>query len=599
MDSIEQQLKLIPSAPGSYRFYDKNGEIIYVGKAKNLKKRVSSYFHKNHDSVKLNVMVPQIVKIEFIITSTEAEALILESHLIKKYKPKYNVLLKDDKKYPYFLITEGEYPSILIVRKANKNPMKGTYFGPYTNAGAMHSTLELIKRLFPLKQCKNPRFKDRPCIYYQLGKCSAPCQKLISPEEYQKLIDGVKLFLSGKYGLLTEELKKQMLKYSENCEFEKAAKYRDAYIDVKKTTESAVAVCENTLINRDVIALAKTEALCAITLLQVRGGYLTNRMNFEPVISELDNDKEIIKAFLAEYYTMTNDIPEEILLNHEFTDEEKEPYIRWLTGTRKKKIKFTTKITEKTKNIYEIAVKNAKDMLERNKIMHLKEINANFNEVGIYIKEKLGLKNFPHRAECYDISHIQGSNTVASMVVFRDGKPEKSSYRKFKIRQTEGKPDDFLSMKEVLTRRFSKTKDPFPDLIIIDGGKGQLSSACEVLKEQNLDLDIVSLAKREEEIFIPHQKEPVIFPKNTEELFFFQQIRDEAHRFAITYHRKLRQKSTLESRLDEIKGLSEKSRKILIKNFADLSKLEKQPLEDLSLILPGAQARKVYKFFNG
>lgn len=599
METINEQLKCLPDLPGSYRFYDKDGEIIYVGKAKNLKRRVSSYFHKKHDSVKLNVMVPQIVKIEFIITSTEAEALILESHLIKKYKPKYNVLLKDDKKYPYFVITDEEYPRILIVRKANKNPMKGKYFGPYTNSGAMYSSLELMKKLFPVRQCKTPRFKDRPCIYYQLGKCCAPCQKLVTSAEYKKILKGVELFLSGKYDLLAKELKKQMLYHSERNEFEKAAKYRDAYIDVKKTTESKIAVCENTRADRDIVSLSKNSFLCAITVLQIREGSLTDRKNFEFTVNELDDNAEIYRAFLAQYYSMTDDIPSEIVLDEVLDKEDIALYSARLSDLKGKKVKFVTEITEKYLPVYEIAKKNSLDYLERMKTAHLKELYENFNNIGSYIKEKLNLTKFPHRAECYDISHIQGTNTVASRVVFVDGKPEKSSYRKYKIKSTEGKPDDFASMKEVLSRRFSdKNKDPMPDLIIIDGGKGQLSSACEILKEKKLSLNIVSLAKREEEIFIPGKSDPVVFPKYTEELYFFQRIRDEAHRFAITFHRTLRQKSTIESSLDEIKGLSQKSRKILLKNFAALSKLKNVPLEDLSLILSGAQARKVFNYFQ-
>lgn len=599
MDDISEQLKLLPEKPGSYRFLDKTGTIIYVGKAKNLKKRVSSYFHKKHDSAKLRVMVPQIVKIEFIITNTETEALILESHLIKKFKPKYNVLLKDDKKYPYFLITNEEYPRILIVRKHNINIEKGKYFGPYTDSGAMYSTLELLKKLFPLKQCKTPKFKNRPCIYYDIKKCSAPCQKLIFSEDYKKLINSVEMFLSGNRLLLVEELKKEMQYYSDRYEFEKAAKYRDAFFNVKKTIEQQRVVYENTNINRDVISITDGGGICAVSLLQIRDGRLTDKKDFELTCDEFNVEEDLSYAFLGEYYSRTNDIPKEVIIPTENSDLK--IIEKWLTELKGSKVKIITEITESNEDIIELAKKNSNYFYEKIKLSRMKQISEDYNKVGAYICEKLKLSRFPHRVECYDISHIQGTNTVASMVVFINGLPAKSEYRKFKIKTVEvGKPDDFQSMKEVLSRRLARLDETnYPDLIIIDGGKGQLSSVMQIVEEMGIsDINFVSLAKREEEIFVPHQSRPVIFPKNSEQLYFFQRIRDEAHRFAITFHRKLRQKSTLESVLDNIKGLSEKSKKIIRKNFKDVKKISQLTLPEIALLLPPSQADRVYRAFR-
>lgn len=599
METIEEQLKLIPEKPGSYRFLDKDGTIIYVGKAKNLKKRVNSYFHKNHDSIKLKVMIPQIVKIEFIITNTETEALILESHLIKKYKPKYNVLLKDDKKYPYFLITEEEYPRILIVRKHNINMEKGKYYGPYTDSGAMYSTLELMKKLFPLKQCKSPKFKNRPCIYYDIKKCSAPCQKLISSEDYKKLINNVEMFLSGNRLLLIEELKKEMQYYSDRCEFEKAAKYRDAFFNVKKTIEQQKVVYESTNINKDIISITDAGGICAVSLLQIRDGRLTDKKDFELTTGEFDAEEDFSYAFLTDYYSRTGDIPKEIIIPT--NNSELKIISQWLSGLKGSKVKIITEVTDSNRDIVELAKKNSDYFYEKIKIDRMKHLSEDYNKVGAYICEKLKLDRFPHRVECYDISHIQGTNTVASMVVFINGLPAKSEYRKYKIKTLEnGKPDDFQSMKEVLSRRLARLdKTNYPDLIIIDGGKGQLSSVMQIVEEKGIsDINFVSLAKREEEIFVPHQSRPVIFPKNSEQLYFFQRIRDEAHRFAITFHRKLRQKTTLESALDNIKGLSEKSKKIIRKNFKDIKKISLLTLPEIALLLPPSQANRVYKAFR-
>ncbi len=546
-EKLKESLKLLPSLPGCYIYYNKDNEIIYVGKAKILKRRVKSYFTKKHDSVKVQVLVSQIDRLEYIITNTEVEALILESHLIKKHKPRYNILLKDDKKYPYFLVTDEDFPRISIVRKKNLNPEKGRYYGPYTDIRAMHSTLDFLKKIFPLKQCRTPKFKDRPCLYYHIGRCLAPCQNLVTSEEYKAVVHQAELFLSGKQSELMKQLMEQIQKYSDNLQFEKAARLRDSYLDLKKTLEKQKVVYENTKLNEDVISLAADDGIFAIVILMIREGRLIDKKDFVYNVEEEDRT-EFFATFFKEYYsTLTLGYPDKIVSNELEAVGDKALYEEWLQILAQKKVKISYGKSVQGKELQMLADKNADVVLQNAKIIKMAKIRDDFNEIGAYLAEKLHLKNFPHRIECYDISHIQGTNTVASMVTFVNGVKKKSEYRKFKVNSTEGKPDDFLSMKEVLTRRLThlgEKKWEKPDLIIIDGGKGQLSSVMEIVRELGVkDIDVVSLAKRNEEVFLPGKSKPVILPRNSSALFLFQRIRDEAHRFAITYHRQLRAKA--------------------------------------------------------
>ncbi len=601
---LKESLKLLPEAPGVYLMYDNSDNIIYIGKAKVLKNRVKSYFSKKHDTPKLKVMVPQIIRFEFIITDSEVEALILESHLIKKHKPKYNVLLKDDKKFPWFLITDDEYPRIVITRKNDKKALKGKYFGPYTNARAMYSTLDLIKKLFPLKQCKKPRFKDRPCIYHQIGKCLGPCQKLVTPQNYQKVVKQVELFLSGKQTELIAQLKKQMEQYGKNQEYEKAAKYRDSYFDVQKVVEKQKVVSENTNVNQDIIGYDNDDLRMSIVLLKVRDGRLIAKEDFDLALDRLHSAEESVLSFIKSYYQMVPDenIPKEILVPDEIQKNEKDVITQWLSIKKDQKVSLITPKLQKKHELVELAIKNATAHLETLRIIDMAKVQDDWNEIGSYIQEKLELSKFPHLIECFDISHIQGTNTVASMVVFKNGKSFKSEYKRFKIRSTEGKPDDFEAMKEVIRRRYSrvlKENLPLADLIIIDGGKGQLSHAKEVLDELGLvDQPIVSLAKRIEEVFIPERSFPVIFPSSSKALFIFQKIRDEAHRFAITYHRKLRENQATKSILDDIPGLGIKKKKILFDHFEDIKGIMLANRSELERILGKSNGYKVFKFLN-
>ena len=552
-DILREAIKLVPEQPGCYLYYDAAGEIIYVGKAKNLKRRVYSYFHKQHESPKTNILVSQIEKLEYIITDSEVEALILESHLIKKHKPKYNILLKDDKKYPYFLITDEDFPRIQVVRKKNLNPDKGRFYGPYTDVGAMYATLEFLKKLFPLKQCKTPKFSNRPCLYYHIGKCLAPCQGKVTPEEYQKLIHQVELFLSGKQTELLKQIQEQMQKYAETEQFEKAAKMRDSYLDLQKTLERQKVVYENTKLNEDIIAVLYEDGILAIVIMMIREGRLIDKKDFTYFVDNIDKI-EYFETFFRDYYTgLKLEFPDRIISKDLEEIGQKSLYEDWLKIISGKKVTINY-AKSKYKEIYELAVKNATNLLENARLKKMAQIRDDFNEVGSYLAEKLHLTNFPNRIECYDISHIQGTNTVASMVVFQNGLPKKTAYRKFKVRSTEGKPDDFLSMKEVLSRRLSRLGEPKwekPDLIIIDGGKGQLSSVMQIVEDIGVTvgkdgIDFVSLAKREEEVFLPHQSDSILLPRDSNALYLIQRIRDEAHRFAITFHRDLRSKKLKE-----------------------------------------------------
>lgn len=553
-NNLRETIKLVPEQPGCYLYYDKDGVIIYVGKAKNLKRRVYSYFHKQHDSVKTNILVSQIEKLEYIITDSEVEALILESHLIKKHKPKYNILLKDDKKYPYFLITDEDFPRIQIVRKKNLNPDKGKFYGPYTDIRAMHSTLDFLKKIFPLKQCKTPKFSHRPCLYYHIGKCLAPCQGMVTPKEYQNLIHQVELFLSGKQSELLKQIQEQMQKYSEEEQFEKAAKMRDSYLDLQKTLERQKVVYENTKLNEDILAVIYEDGILGIVIMMIREGRLIDKKDFIYFVEDVDKT-EYFETFFREYYsTLKLEFPDKIISKDLEEVGEKPLYEDWLKILSGKKITINYgKGRGKYSELYELAHKNAQNLLENAKLKKMAQIRDDFNEVGSYLAEKLNLANFPNRIECYDISHIQGTNTVASMVVFQNGLPKKTAYRKFKIRMTEGKPDDFLSMKEVLSRRLARLGEPKwekPDLIIIDGGKGQLSSVMQIVSDlgvvnagQKEGIDFISLAKREEEVFLPNQSKSILLPRDSNALYLIQRIRDEAHRFAITFHRDLRSKA--------------------------------------------------------
>ncbi|MBR1616689.1 excinuclease ABC subunit C, partial [bacterium] len=450
-DEILQQLKRIPKQPGCYKYFNSEGEIIYVGKAKNLYNRVNSYFRGNKkDSIKVIILVSQIAKIDYITVNSELEALILENELIKKHQPKYNILLKDDKKFPYFVITKDQYTRIIIARKANKNAKQGKYFGPYTDIRAMHATLEVIGKIFPLKKCTTPKYKNRPCLYYDIGQCSAPCQEKISKEDYKKLIDSATLFLSGKSKELVKTLNQAMKKASQNQDFEKALLYRNAIQDINTTLEKQNVIFKSDKINYDYISHATCSDIVCISLLEVRQGRLINKkdLTFKKPQENEDNLSEIYSSALGQYYSILdiNNIPSKIILDIDF--EENNLYQDWLSGLSSHNVKIVKTKTAQDKKMIELAKINAKNKLNDAKLKALISLQNNYNDIGKYLQEKLNLKKFPHTIECYDISHIQGTNTVASGVFFENGEPKKSQYRKYKLKTLQkGEVDDFKSMR--------------------------------------------------------------------------------------------------------------------------------------------------------
>lgn len=594
-DIVAEKLQLLPNNPGVYIMKDDQDKIIYVGKAIVLKNRVRQYFQQNHQhSPKVKAMVARIADFETIITGSEVEALILECNLIKKHRPKYNISLKDDKTYPYVKVSVQEkYPRVMITRRILRDGAK--YFGPYTDVGAMHDSLKLLKRMFPLRTCKNMNV-DRPCLEYHIKRCLAPCADLVAYEDYHRMIKEVCLFLEGRTDQVEADLTQQMLEAAQELEFEKAARLRDQLQSVQKIAEKQRIVTGSG--DQDAVGVARSALGFCVQIFYIRSGKMVGRDHYLLDGSEDEQDRDVLGAFLKQYYHQATFIPREILLP--FDIGEQVLLADWLTKAKGAKVSLEIPQRGTKRDIVEMAMNNAKKSLE-DEAQRIQQANAQtvgaVEELGRY----LGLRVPPNRMECFDISHMQGSETVASMVVFEGGVPKKTDYRRFKIRSAEGKPDDFKSMREVTTRRYAKEDAALPDLIVIDGGKGQLSSALEIIRGAgHLLVPVVGLAKREEEIFTEGCSEPVILPRNSQALYLIQRIRDEAHRFAITYHRKLRGKRNLVSVLDHVEGIGPKRRKILLDGFGTLEKIKKATVEEMAQLdgmnKPAAEA--VYNFFQ-
>lgn len=595
----------MPEQPGVYLMKDSREKIIYVGKAVNLKNRVRSYFSSQHvTSPKTRILVEQIRDIDYILTDSEIEALILESNLIKEHKPKYNVRLTDDKHFPFLRVSVQEsFPRIEIVRAIKKDGAR--YFGPYTSAGAVHETLRLIKKLFPLRSCKQTVFdgKGKPCLNSHIGRCAAPCAGMISQQEYRKMIDGVILFLEGKQEDLMKLLKRQMEEAALNLEFEKAAEIRDQILAVDKVAAKQKIISDR-LLDVDIINLARSFHETCIQVFFIRNGKVLGRNHYFLEGSENSEDREALSAFLKQYYSQVEYVPGEILIPREL--EEKEVLESWLTGRRGSKVHLRLPKQGQKKELLDMVGKNALESLQQEALSRTLKRQASEEALGM-LAQALNLPEDPHRIECYDISHIQGTETVASMVVFEEGKPAYSKYRRFRIQTVEG-PDDFASMAEVIRRRFARIKEgdekflPCPDLVIIDGGKGQLSSAREAMEKLGFgDITAVGLAKENEWVYLEHCSDPLIIPRQSPALFLLQRIRDEAHRFAVTYHRLLRGKRNLASALDEISGIGPKRREALLKHFGmSLKKIREASLEDLHEVngLGNDAARSVWEYFH-
>lgn len=593
-DEVQEKLQILPDKPGVYLMKDAQGRIIYVGKAVNLKTRVRSYFQssRNH-SPKVQALVARIADLEYIVTASEIEALIFECNLIKKHHPKYNISLRDDKTYPYIKVTAEEYPRVFATRKVLKDGAR--YFGPYTSAGAVHETLRLLKKLFPLRSCRKLD-APRPCLEHHIKRCLAPCSGQVDQAEYQEMIRAVCLFLEGRSDAVAQSLRRRMEAAAEQLNFELAAKLRDQLAAVEKITEKQNIVTGSG--DQDAIGLARSALGTCVQVFFIRSGKMVGRDHFLLSGSEDESDEALLTAFIKQYYNQATFIPREILLP--LILEEQALLADWLSGSKGSRVAVETPKRGTKKDIVNMAIGNASLVLEEQaaKIQSRNEqTEGAVDELGQY----LGLAKRPDRMECFDISHIQGSETVASMVVFEGGMPKKDDYRRYKLKTVEGKPDDFRSMQEVVGRRYRDASGPLPDLIIIDGGKGQLSSALEIIRGAGLtDVPVVGLAKEFEHIFQEGCSEPLILPRHSQALYLIQRIRDEAHRFAITYHRKLRAKRNLVSVLDHVDGIGAKRRKALWEAFGNLNKIKEASVEEMAAVpgmnLPAAQA--VYDFFR-
>ena len=595
-DNIKNALAVLPDKPGVYLMHDVEGKVIYVGKAVVLKNRVRSYFRNlaSH-TPKVKAMVTKIAEIETIVTSSEVEALILECNLIKKYRPRYNISLKDDKTYPYLKVTmQEDFPRLHMTRRLSRDGAK--YYGPYADAGAMYATMKLLKTMFPLRTCRkmNP---DRPCLNYHIKRCLAPCAGYVSKEEYGKMIKSVCMVLDGRTTELERDLKQRMQEAAEEYAFEEAARLRDQLQAVERLNESQKAVTNNGG-DLDVIGFAQDMTGNCLQIFFVRKGKLIGRDNFF-LQDGGEAPQEVLTAFLKQYYNEATFVPREIVLPQLPEAEEQLLIELWLRQKAERKVELIQPQRGVKRELLQLANDNAQKLLDerlRKGSLSLK----NDEQAAEELQQALGLAHSLERMDCFDISHTQGSETVASMVVFRNGSISKKDYRKYKIVSAEGKPDDFKSMQEVVYRRYKDYED-LPSLVVIDGGKGQLSSALEVIRGLGLaDLPVVGLAKREEEIFIPHQSTSILLDRDSAALHLIQRIRDEAHRFAITFHRKLRGKRNLVSVLDHVEGIGPKRRQALWKAFKTLDAMKAASMEELAAVegMNSTAAQTLYDFFR-
>ncbi|MCF6465558.1 excinuclease ABC subunit UvrC [Clostridium sp. Cult2] len=617
MFNIDEELKKLPDEPGVYIMKDEDGQIIYVGKAISLKNRVRQYFQSSRNNPpKVNAMVKHIREFEYIIVDNEVEALILEANLIKKHKPKYNILLRDDKQYPYIKVTTNEpFPRVIKTRNVLKDGAK--YFGPYPSAYAVNDTLDIIRNLYPIRTC-NKNFekegiKTRPCLNYYIGRCLGPCQGNVNEKKYMDMIDEIIMFLSGKEDKLIEVIEEKMKNASENLDFENAAKYRDQINSLNIILEKQKMVSSN-IIDQDVIGMARGVNEVCIQVFFIRAGKIVGREHF--ILSDTFNEdrKEILSSFIKQFYLGTACVPKEIFIEEEIEDIE--AVSKWLSEKRGNKVILRVPKRGEKSQLMDMVRKNAMDMLNQHGDKFLRRQRQEENGLE-QLKFVLGLENIPYRIEAYDISNISGVLSVGSMVVFEQARPKKSDYRRFKI-QTVTTPDDYKSMEEVIKRRFIrglKEKEimkennieikgfsVFPDLIMIDGGKGQVNIALNVLEELNLDIPVCGLVKDEF-----HNTRGIIYNNreiNLEEdsagFRLIYKIQEEAHRFAISYHRSLRSKKMFKSELDDIRGIGEKRKKELLKHFYSIDNIKKASVEELAQVksMNRKVAEDLYNHFN-
>ena len=577
----------LPHKPGVYLMKDAKRRILYVGKARDLQSRVKSYFSRS--SPKIEALLQKVASIDYIITPSEKEALILECNLIKNHRPRFNVVLRDDKNYPYLRIDLREkWPRFTITRKMIKDG--ASYFGPFASAKAVRETLRSMSQIFPLRKCGDFVFKHRtrPCLNYQIGRCSAPCMGYISEEDYKKIAVQACQFLEGKAQGILATLEQQMQEAASRLEYERAAFYRDRIWAIKKTLEKQVMVLPDFL-NRDVVAYMKWPQAerIEVIVLQIRNGYLLAERKYGLNLGAL-NDKEAFEEFITQYYHRQDIIPEEIILP--LLPEQRNILEEWLSEKANTKIKLKQPSSESERRLLNMAMENLKHYLYNQSQNALTDL-----------KERLKLPKIPLRIECFDISNIQGQFTVASMVVFEDGKSAREEYRRYKLR-LEGHPNDYAMMEEVLKRRYKK-KEKLPDLIVIDGGKGQLQIALRVLAEQGLGISVIAVAKgrrrKEDKIYLPERKNPLYLPERSLGLKLLKTIRNEAHRFAITYYQKLHRKDSLNSVLDSIPGIGPKRKAILWQHFSSLEEIKNTDLNTLyQLGIPRNIAQKLKAALN-
>jgi excinuclease ABC subunit C len=591
--SLELQIQTLPDNPGVYQFYDKEEKILYVGKAKNLKKRVASYFNKVHDTTKTNVLVRKISTIKHIVVPTETDALLLENNLIKKLQPRYNVLLKDDKTYPWICIKKEPFSRIFSTRKMVKDGSE--YFGPYTSFKTVHTLLDLIKELYPLRTCnydlshsKIESGKYKVCLEYHIGNCKGPCEGLESLENYQQNVDVIREILKGNFKESLKDFRNKMKELASEMKFEEAQKIKEK-IEVLENYQSRSTILNPKISNVDVFSIVSDEAMAYVNFLQIAHGAIVRSHTLELKKKLEETDEALLELAIVELRERFELNTREIILPFQLNFGEK--------------IKVTVPQLGDKKQILELSERNAKFYrLEQLKQIQIVDPERHSNRIMAQMKKDLRLSVEPRHVECFDNSNIQGTNPVAACVVFKDGKPSKKDYRHFNIKTVEG-PNDFASMEEVVYRRYKRMLDEnqsLPQLIIIDGGKGQLSSALKSLDELGLrgKIAIIGIAKRLEELFYPGDSAPLYLDKKSETLKIIQQLRNEAHRFGITHHRDKRSKSALMTSLDSIQGIGEKTMVTLIKHFKSVKRIAEASEKSIAEVVGVSKAKKIHDFYN-
>lgn len=593
-EDVLEKIKHLTTEPGVYLWKDKKGRILYVGKAVNLRNRVKSYVRKDSNrAVKVAAMMSRAVDLETIVVANEPEALILENTLIKKHHPRYNIMLRDDKTYPYIKVTvQEEYPRVFMTRRVQRDGAR--YFGPFADAGAVHRVLKLMQVALHLRTCRSMKVA-RPCLQYHLGHCDAPCMNYISKDDYRRQAELAVDALEGRNRRLVNDLRNKMEAAAAGLAFEKAAMYRDQLEALAAVKEQQDIVTTGAG-DSDIIGFAVEAGQTCVQIYMIRGGKLMGREIFHIENGDDETSSSLTAAVLDQYYVNGVFVPKEIVVA---AVERKEEYERRLSAQKGRNVSLIVPRRGMKKRLLEMAETNARVLLEQRRLQwqHDKDKTSGAVEA---LARVLDLPCLPERMECFDISHTQGIETVASMVVFEHGRPAKSEYRRFKLKTVQGKPDDFASMAEIMERRYSEKDWPEPDLIIIDGGKGQLHAALPVIRQAGTEATVISLAKRIEEIFVEGRSESVILSHHTPELQLLQAIRDEAHRFAITYHRKLRGKRSLVSVLDHIEGIGPKRRKAIWQTFRTLKEIKAASVEELASVegMNKTAAENVYYFFR-